>query len=72
MLSGSPTELRIGYVVMFLTSATSTDGSPTELRIGCMVMFLTSYGMNQDQHKNTSKHGVQNSTSSMGLLQKKS
>ena len=34
-----------------------------------MVVFLTSYGTEQENHTNTSKYGVQESTPSIGVLQ---
>ena len=45
------------------------SGYPPILRIFCVVMFLTVSGMYQDLHKNTSKYGVWESTSSIDVLQ---
>ena len=42
---------------------------PIVLRIYYGVMFLDSFGMEQDHHKDTSKYGVLESTSSMYVLQ---
>ena len=43
--------------------------SPIEPRIDYVVMFLASSGTGQDLHKNTSKYGVWEYTSSMDVLQ---
>ena len=47
-----------------------TYGSPSELVIGYVVMFLTLSGMYQYHDIDTSKYGVQESASSMGMSQK--
>ena len=48
-------------------SISITSRSTTRKRIGCVVMLLNSSGMDQYLHTNTSKYGVWESTSPMGV-----
>ena len=46
-----------------------TSVTTTKARIGCMLMLLNSFGVVQDFHEKTSKYGVWESKSQMGVLQ---